>query len=93
MSTTTTLHTTESGRTISVVPTRLWQPLPIEGEIPAPYKTPKCGLEVVPLHPTFGAELKGVEWSKTVAPEVYTEIREVCDKVGEPLQLTIKVDR
>lgn len=86
---TTTLHTTESGRTISVVPTELWKPLPIEGEIPQPYKTPNFGLEVVPLHPTFACELRGVDWSKPIPPEVYAEIRAVCDKVrrraGSPL--------
>lgn len=84
MSTTTTLHTTESGRTVAVIPTGLWEPLPMEGEIPAPYKTPKFGLEVVPLHPTFACELRGVDWSKPIPPEVYGEIREVCDKVSRP---------
>lgn len=79
--TTSTLHTTESGNTISVTPTSVWQPLPIEGQIPAPYTTPKFGLEVKPLHPTFACELSGVDWSKPIPPEVYAEIREVCDKV------------
>lgn len=82
MSTTATLHTTESGRSISVIPTGLWKPLPIEGEIPAPFKTPKFGLEVVPLHPTFACELRGVDWSEPIEPDVYAEIREVCDKVS-----------
>lgn len=81
MSTTATLHTTESGRTISVIPTELWTPLPIEGEIAAPYKTAQFGLEVVPLHPTFACELRGVDWSKPIPSEVYAEIREVCDRV------------
>lgn len=84
MSTTTsTLHTTESGRTISVIPTELWVPLPIDGEVPPPYKTPKFGFEVVPLHPTFACELRGVDWSRSIPPEEYAEIREVCDKVSK----------
>jgi alpha-ketoglutarate-dependent 2,4-dichlorophenoxyacetate dioxygenase len=38
-------------------------------------------LKVTPLHPTFAAELQGVDWSKPISPEQYKEIREVVDKV------------
>jgi alpha-ketoglutarate-dependent 2,4-dichlorophenoxyacetate dioxygenase len=39
------------------------------------------GLKVTPLHPTFGAELSGVDFTKPVSPELYAEIRKVVDKV------------
>lgn len=67
--------------TITVKPTATWVPLKIEGKIPAPYTTPNFGLKVTPLHPTFGCQLDGVDWSKDVSPELYKEIREVVDKV------------
>ncbi|GFZ43458.1 hypothetical protein JCM24511_01178 [Saitozyma sp. JCM 24511] len=40
------------------------------------------GLKVTPLHPTFGAELSGVDFTKPVSPELYAEIRKVVDKYG-----------
>lgn len=67
--------------TITVKPTPTWVALKIEGSIPEPYKTAKFGLEVVPLHPTFGCELRGVDWSRDISPELYQEIRDVADKV------------
>jgi hypothetical protein len=39
------------------------------------------GIKVTPLHPTFGAELSGVDFTKRVSPELYAEIRKVVDKV------------
>lgn len=77
MSTTTT---TEATKQITIKPTPLWTPLPIEGEIPSPFKTPKFGLDVVPLHPTFACEIRGVDWSKPVPAELYDEIRDVTNK-------------
>ncbi|KAL3954223.1 hypothetical protein ACCO45_012179 [Purpureocillium lilacinum] len=68
--------------TITVTPTPTWVPLKIEGLVPAPYRTPKFNLRVVPLHPTFACELQGVDWSKDVSPELYQEIREIVDKYG-----------
>ncbi|PSK37360.1 hypothetical protein B9Z65_2102 [Elsinoe australis] len=66
----------------TIKPTPTWVPLPIEGEIPKPYTTPKHNLEVNPLHPTFACELRGVDWSKPIPPEVYAEIRAVVDQYG-----------
>lgn len=43
------------------------------------------GLKVTPLHPTFGAELSGVDFTKPVSPELYAEIRKVVDKVRDIL--------
>ena len=74
--------TTTMSIPISITPTLDWVPLPIEGNIPPPYRTAKFGLEVIPLHPTFACELKGVQWSEPISPELYAEIREVSDKVG-----------
>ena len=82
MSTTTTTTTTKNGKNISIKPTAEWIPLPIKGEIPQSYKTSQFGFEVVPLHPTFACELKGVDWSRKITPEEYAEIREVSDKVS-----------
>ena len=73
MSTTVTVSKTDNS--ISITPTSAWNPLPIEEEIPPPYKTPNFGLEVIPLHPTFACELNGVKWSEAIPPEVYAEIR------------------
>jgi hypothetical protein len=67
---------------ITIKPTPIWTPLPIEGDIPPPYKTPKFGFEVIPLHPTFACELQGVDFSAPLTPEQYSEIRAVSDKVG-----------
>lgn len=78
---TTTTTATRIGDKIHITPAPIWQPLPIEGDIPPPYTTSKFGYEVVPLHPTFGCELKGVDWSKPISPEQYAEIRALQDKV------------
>ncbi len=100
MSATTTATATKadgaSSMPLYIKPTPVWTPLPIEGDIPAPFTTEKFGLKVIPLHPTFGCELQGVDWSKPVSPELYKEIREICDKVCvtsyvylSPLTLTL----
>ncbi|KAK3677009.1 hypothetical protein LTR78_003214 [Recurvomyces mirabilis] len=84
MSTTVTATKTSSAETLqtfTIKPTPLWQPLPIEGDIPAPYTT-NSGLEVVPLHPTFACELRGVDWSKSISQEAYDEIRQIADQYG-----------
>ncbi|KAI1121209.1 Clavaminate synthase-like protein [Nemania abortiva] len=69
-------------QTVTVTPTPTWVPLRIEGTIPGPFCTPKFNLKVTPLHPTFGASLEGVNWSKDISPQLYQEIREVVDKYG-----------
>lgn len=79
---TATTTTTEAGKTIAITPTPAWTPLPIEGEIPPPFKTPKFGFEVIPLHPTFACELKGVDWSRPIPKEEYEEIRQISNKVS-----------
>ncbi|KAK5168856.1 uncharacterized protein LTR77_006165 [Saxophila tyrrhenica] len=89
MSTTTTTTASKAGKTITITPTPPWTPLKIEGEIPSPYNTPKFQLEVIPLHPTFACELRGVDWSKPVPLEVYAEIREVVDKVSQITELVV----
>lgn len=78
---TTTTTTQQAEKAITVTPTSLWKALPIEGEIPAPYKTDRFGFEVVPLHPTFACELKGVDFSRPITSDEAGEIREVADKV------------
>lgn len=84
MMSTTTTKTIGGEGSIPIKPSPVWQPLKIEGTIPAPYKTARFGLKVTPTHPTFACELEGVDFSKPVSPELYAEIREVCDKV-DPL--------
>lgn len=79
MSTTTT--TQEAEQPITIRPTPLWTPLPIEGNVAAAYKTPKHNFEVVPLHPTFACELRGVDFSRPITPDEAAEIREVSNKV------------
>lgn len=39
-------------------------------------------LQVKPLHPTFAAEIAGVDFSQPITPELYKEIRAVVDKVS-----------
>ncbi|KAF2104988.1 Clavaminate synthase-like protein [Rhizodiscina lignyota] len=78
----TATQTTTSEGTIPIKPTPVWVPFTVEGEVPPPYRTPKFGLKVIPLHPTFACELEGVDWSKPVPQEVYEEIRDLCDKYG-----------
>jgi hypothetical protein len=39
-------------------------------------------LSVKELHPTFAAELSGVDFTKPISPEQYTEIRRAVDKVS-----------
>ncbi len=68
--------------TITVTPTPTWTPLRIQGVIPEPFYTPKFGLKVIPIHPTFGCELEGVDWSKDIPEDVYKEIRVLVDKVS-----------
>lgn len=39
-------------------------------------------IQVEPLAPTFGAEVKGVDFSQPVTPEVYADIRRAITKVN-----------
>ncbi|KAF4547903.1 Taurine catabolism dioxygenase TauD-like protein 2 [Elsinoe fawcettii] len=80
--TTTTVTAPKEIQSFTIKPTPTWTPLPIQGEIPSAYRTPKHNLEVIPLHPTFGCELRGLDWTKPISPDVYTEIREVVNKYG-----------
>ncbi|KAK4953699.1 hypothetical protein LTR10_008303 [Elasticomyces elasticus] len=80
MSTTTTTQTVKP-QTFTIEPTPVWTPLPLEGHIPSPYTTPS-GLAVIPLHPSFGCELSGVDWAKPIPEALYREIRDVVDKYG-----------
>jgi hypothetical protein len=75
--------------TIAVKPTPTWVPLKIAGLIPVPSTTPKFGLRVVPIHPTFACELEGVDWSQDISPELYRQIRAVVDKVRYSLEDSI----
>lgn len=44
-------------------------------------------LKIKPLHPTFAAEIEGVDFSKAVSDEVFNEILAASAKVGrEPPQ-------
>jgi hypothetical protein len=88
--TTTTTTTQRPENPIAVTPTALWKPLPIERDIPPAYKTPRFGFQVVPLHPSFGCELSGVDFGKRVTLQEALEIREVVDKV-EQLVITASI--
>lgn len=83
MSTITTTTTQRPEKPIAVIPTALWKPLPIEGDIAPPYKTPKFGFDVIPLHPTFGCRVKGVDFSRPITAEEASEIRALSDKVSQ----------
>lgn len=39
-------------------------------------------LEIVPLHPTFAAEVKGVDFSEPVSDDVFAEIKAAITKVS-----------
>src|SRR5438445_8928351 len=39
-------------------------------------------LEVAPLHPTLGAELRGVDLTRPVLPEVFAEIEAAFNRYG-----------
>jgi len=39
-------------------------------------------LEIIPLHTTFGAEIRGVDFSKPVSRETADEIIQAADKYG-----------
>lgn len=39
-------------------------------------------IEVTQLHPTFGAEVRGVDFSKPVAEDVFAEIHDAITKVS-----------
>lgn len=80
----TTAIETETEAVLKAIPSKTWIALPIEGEIPGPYKTPKFGFQVKPLHPTFACELQGVDWSRPIPREEYQEIRDLVDKVWLP---------
>lgn len=86
----TTTATPVAASAVSVKPTTTWVPLPIEGNIPAPFEDSEFGLKVTPLHPTFGCELEGVDWSKPVSPKLYKKIRGIADKVRlSPMPCTL----
>ena len=39
-------------------------------------------VQVKEIHPTFGCELSGVDWSKPIPPEVAAEIVKIANKVS-----------
>lgn len=39
-------------------------------------------IEIIPLHPTFAAEVRGVDFSQDVSPEVFGQIKEAIAKVS-----------
>lgn len=84
--------TTDNRELVAIKPTPVWTPLPIQGVTPPPYYTPRFGYQVIPLHPTFACELKGVDWSKPITPDQYAEIREVSDKVSARGKLIMILD-
>src|SRR5215510_11782701 len=42
----------------------------------------KMAIEVTPLHPTLGAEMRGVDLTRPVASEVFAEIETVFNRYG-----------
>lgn len=46
-----------------------------------PHKEAPTPIEIIPLHPTFAAEVHGVDFSKDIPPEVFAEIKEAITKV------------
>lgn len=43
-------------------------------------------LQINRLHPTFGAEVEGVDFSKPISDEQLTEIKDIVAQVGRPTQ-------
>jgi alpha-ketoglutarate-dependent 2,4-dichlorophenoxyacetate dioxygenase len=39
------------------------------------------GIEVIPFHETFTAEVRGVDWTSPITPEVKDFIQDAIDKV------------
>jgi alpha-ketoglutarate-dependent 2,4-dichlorophenoxyacetate dioxygenase len=42
----------------------------------------EMAIEVTPLHPTLGAEVRGVELTRPVVPEVFAEIEAAFNRYG-----------
>lgn len=42
---------------------------------------PTTQLKVTPLHPTFTAEVEGVDWTKPIDKATHQQIQEALDKV------------
>lgn len=42
-------------------------------------------ISIIPLSPTIGAEVSGVNFSEAVPSEVFAEIKDAIGKVSEPL--------
>jgi hypothetical protein len=47
-----------------------------------PSTTTKKHLTVIPLGPTFTAEIQGVDFSKPIPPEIKDEIQDAIDEVS-----------
>ena len=51
-------------------------------EVRSPTLTLRSGIECTPLHPTFGAEVKGVDFSRPIPDETMDQIKESLGKYG-----------
>jgi len=51
-----------------------------------PHKEDGSKLEIVQLHPTFAAEVRGVDFSQDISPDVFDEIHAAITKVSKCLQ-------
>ena len=50
--------------------------------LPLPPKMPSATrINIIPLHPTFVAEVQGIDWTKPVDQETFAEIKHAIDKV------------
>ena len=41
-------------------------------------------LQVTELHPTFAAEVRGIDFSKEIPDDVFEELRDIISKVRPP---------
>jgi hypothetical protein len=64
------LHITKPGSTLATIEVDSAYPLTMPGIVVSPFSK----LEVTELHPTFGAEIEGVDFSQPIPDEVFKEI-------------------
>jgi alpha-ketoglutarate-dependent 2,4-dichlorophenoxyacetate dioxygenase len=53
-----------------------------------PHAEPYKNIQIKELHPTFGAEILGVDFSKPVPDDVFDEILAAITKVGVSAELS-----
>lgn len=54
-----------------------------------PHAVPYKHITIKELHPTFGAEVSGVDFSEPVPLDVFEEIRDAAAQVSMPLHIPL----